>query len=66
MNKKKNRFDFCRTCGKTGDVEIFGPKGEVLQLEEKINTYLPITVNSNTKSLYNYFKLLNLNRIDKI
>lgn len=49
MNKKKNRVDICRTCGKTGDVAIFGPDGMVLQLEEKINSYLPITVNSNTK-----------------
>lgn len=45
MSTKKDRWDICRTCGNTGDVEIFGIDGVSLQLEEKINTYLPITVN---------------------
>lgn len=45
MNKKRDRWDICRTCGNTPDVEIFGRDGVNLQLEEKINTYLPITVN---------------------
>lgn len=45
MNKRKDKWDICRTCGNTGDVEIFGRDGVALQLEEKINTYLPITVN---------------------
>lgn len=44
MNKKKDKWDICRTCGNTGDIEIFGRDGVALQLEEKINTYLPITV----------------------
>jgi len=45
MNKKKDRWDICRTCGNAADVEIFGRDGVALQLEEKINSYLPITVN---------------------
>lgn len=44
MNKKKDRWDICRTCGDAGDIEIFGRDGVSLQLEEKINSYLPITV----------------------
>ncbi|XP_050437507.1 zinc finger protein 391-like [Adelges cooleyi] len=48
MNKKKDKiWDICRTCGNTGDIEIFGRDGVALQLEEKINTYLPITVSVN-------------------
>ncbi|XP_025208066.1 zinc finger protein 354B-like [Melanaphis sacchari] len=46
MNKK-DRWDICRTCGNTADVEIFGRDGVTLQLEEKINSYLPITVSKN-------------------
>lgn len=45
MNKKKDKWDICRTCGNIGNVEIFGRDGVALQLEEKINAYLPITVN---------------------
>jgi len=44
MNRRKDKWDICRTCGNTGDIEIFGRDGVALQLEEKINTYLPITV----------------------
>lgn len=58
MNKKKDRWDICRTCGNTGDIEIFGRDGVSLQLEEKINSYLPITVNSLTNSYLYYFNLL--------
>lgn len=46
MNKKKDKWNICRTCGNTGDIEIFGRDGMALQLEEKINSYLPITVTS--------------------
>lgn len=49
MNKKKDKWDICRTCGNGGDIEIFGRDGVTLQLEDKINTYLPITVNYSFK-----------------
>lgn len=54
MNRKKDKWAICRTCGNRGDVEIFGNDGISLQLEEKINSYLPITVRSNTNLLYYY------------
>jgi hypothetical protein len=57
MNKKKDKWDICRTCGKSGDIEIFGRDGVSLQLEEKINSYLPITVYSLTNSCLYYFNL---------
>lgn len=46
MNKKKDKWDICRTCGNAGDIDVFGRDGVALQLEEKINTYLPITVST--------------------
>jgi len=54
MNKKKDRWDICRTCGNSGDIEIFGRDGVSLQLEEKINSYLPITVNKKIGLLFEY------------
>lgn len=60
MNKKKGKWDICRTCGNGGDIEIFGRDGVALQLEEKINTYLPITVNLKLYNLNLLKYLLNL------
>lgn len=54
MNKKKDKWDICRTCGNSGDIEIFGRDGVTLQLEEKINSYLPITVNKKFGLLFKY------------
>ncbi|VVC35941.1 Hypothetical protein CINCED_3A004454 [Cinara cedri] len=47
MNRRKDKWDICRTCGNAGEIEIFGRDGVALQLEEKINSYLPITVSNN-------------------
>lgn len=53
-DKEIKPWDICRTCGMKADVDIFGTDGEELQLVDKINTYLPITVNINIKLLYNF------------
>uniref|UniRef100_A0A1B6M7C7 Protein krueppel n=1 Tax=Graphocephala atropunctata TaxID=36148 RepID=A0A1B6M7C7_9HEMI len=45
MEGSEKPLDICRTCGaEDGVVSIFSEEGEDIQLSEKINTYLPITV----------------------
>uniref|UniRef100_A0A1B6G500 Protein krueppel n=1 Tax=Cuerna arida TaxID=1464854 RepID=A0A1B6G500_9HEMI len=45
MEESTMPIDVCRTCGaEDGVVAIFGVEGEEMQLAEKINSYLPITV----------------------
>uniref|UniRef100_A0A1B6E5Z0 ZAD domain-containing protein n=1 Tax=Clastoptera arizonana TaxID=38151 RepID=A0A1B6E5Z0_9HEMI len=46
-DKEKNNFfpwNMCRTCGGEAEISIYDNEGVERQLEEKINTYLPITV----------------------